>query len=111
MAYLDWLYSEEGQTLTNWGVEGESYTVDENGNKAFIKSFLDEHGGLSSSGLGTLLMCGYRKSDAYMASLSESEAASLELALGYRGNLHQNIRTFLCGVHRRKRPPALPVAF
>lgn len=32
MRFVDWLwYSEEGQTLTKWGVEGETYTVSEDG--------------------------------------------------------------------------------
>lgn len=34
LRFIDWLwYSKEGQTLTKWGVEGETYTVDENGQK------------------------------------------------------------------------------
>lgn len=32
MRFVDWLwYSEEGQTLTKWGIEGETYTVSEDG--------------------------------------------------------------------------------
>ena len=35
MRFIDWLwYSEEGQRLTKWGVEGETYTVDAEGNKS-----------------------------------------------------------------------------
>ncbi len=86
VAYLDWLYSEEGQIMTNWGVEGESYTVDEEGNKQFIESFLDEHGGLTGAGLYTLSMTGVRLGDAYMAALDENEAASLEIGLMYSEN-------------------------
>lgn len=85
MAYLDWIYSQEGKTLTNWGVEGESYTVDENGNKQFIQSFLDEHGGLMASGLYQPGLTGTRVIDAYKASLTESEAESLALGLQYVG--------------------------
>lgn len=33
LRFIDWLwYSEEGQTLCQWGVEGETYTLDEEGN-------------------------------------------------------------------------------
>ncbi len=32
---FDYLYSPEGNALGNWGVEGETYTVDANGNKKF----------------------------------------------------------------------------
>lgn len=38
--FFDYLFSEEGSTLMNWGVEGEEYTVDENGNKVFADSIL-----------------------------------------------------------------------
>ncbi|WP_026675151.1 ABC transporter substrate-binding protein [Alkalihalobacterium bogoriense] len=31
--FLDWLASEEAQILNNWGIEGEHYQVDENGNR------------------------------------------------------------------------------
>ncbi len=31
--WLDWMYSDEGATLFTWGIEGETYTVDANGNK------------------------------------------------------------------------------
>ncbi len=31
--WLDWMYSEEGATLFSWGIEGETYTVDDSGNK------------------------------------------------------------------------------
>lgn len=34
MRFIDWLwYSPEGQRLTKWGVEGETYNVDEQGHK------------------------------------------------------------------------------
>ncbi|WP_088104037.1 ABC transporter substrate-binding protein [Halalkalibacter urbisdiaboli] len=31
--FLDWMASEEAQILNNWGIEGEHYTIDENGNR------------------------------------------------------------------------------
>jgi len=38
LRFIDWLwYSEEGQTLANWGVEGVTYTVEE-GRKRFADS-------------------------------------------------------------------------
>jgi putative aldouronate transport system substrate-binding protein len=36
---MNYLYSEEGQTLLNWGIEGKSYTVD-NGKKQFTDGIL-----------------------------------------------------------------------
>lgn len=35
MAFLNYFYTEEGAELANWGVEGESYTV-ENGEKKYL---------------------------------------------------------------------------
>ncbi|MCD8354406.1 MAG: extracellular solute-binding protein [Clostridiales bacterium] len=40
MRFVDWLwYSEEGQTLTKWGLEGETYTVDDNGNYSLTDGY------------------------------------------------------------------------
>lgn len=39
LRYLDWLYTEEAQVLMSWGIEGESYTVDANGNKQYKEGF------------------------------------------------------------------------
>lgn len=35
MQYLNYFYTQEGADLCNWGIEGKSYTVDENGQKHF----------------------------------------------------------------------------
>ena len=37
--YLDWMYSDEGMLTQSWGVEGESYGVDENGDKYFLEGY------------------------------------------------------------------------
>ncbi len=83
LAYLDWMCSEEAQIMTNWGVEGESYTVDENGNKQFIQAFLDQHGGIQNAGLYTPVLTVTRMIDAYKAAQTENEEASLSMGLQY----------------------------
>ena len=37
--YLDWMYSEEGSLILSWGVQGESYDIDENGDKYFLEGY------------------------------------------------------------------------
>ena len=40
MRFVDWLwYSEAGLTLTKWGIEGETYTVDEDGNYSLTDGY------------------------------------------------------------------------
>ena len=39
LRYLNWMYSDEGSLVLSWGKEGESYTVDANGNKSFIEGY------------------------------------------------------------------------
>jgi len=34
--FLDFFYGETGSTIANWGMEGETYTLDENGEPAFM---------------------------------------------------------------------------
>ena len=40
MKFMDFLFTEEGSALMNWGIEGESYFVDENGSKQFFDTVL-----------------------------------------------------------------------
>lgn len=42
LAALDWLYTEEGSLISNWGVEGETFEYDENGNPVYIESVVKE---------------------------------------------------------------------
>lgn len=39
--FLDWLASDEGQILRNWGIEGKHYTVDENGKRVIPAEITD----------------------------------------------------------------------
>lgn len=45
--WLDYHYGEEGNLLLNWGVEGVSYELDENGNPYFTEQVLNDPDGLS----------------------------------------------------------------
>lgn len=87
IAYVDWLYSEQGQIATNWGIEGESWEwVDEAaGTRQYKEGFLDSVGGRTKSGLGAAACVGVVHFDAYVNSLTESEKESLELAQEYIG--------------------------
>jgi hypothetical protein len=54
---FDWLYSEEGMRVSNFGVEGESYTV-VNGKPTPVQALLDKHkdkqGGIAAAIRGEL---------------------------------------------------------
>ena len=39
--YMDFFFSEEGDTLINWGIEGVTYGIDENGNKYFLDNIMN----------------------------------------------------------------------
>ena len=39
LRYLNWMYSEEGSEILSWGKKGESYGVDEAGNKYFLEGY------------------------------------------------------------------------
>jgi putative aldouronate transport system substrate-binding protein len=47
---VDYLYSEEGSLLCNWGVEGVTYTEDAEGNKTLTEAITDNPDGLSADG-------------------------------------------------------------
>ena len=40
--FLDYICSDEGQVLVNWGIEGVNYTVDENGKRVRSQEEIDE---------------------------------------------------------------------
>lgn len=40
--FIDWLYSEEGSNITNYGVEGMSFYLDENGEPQFIEDYINQ---------------------------------------------------------------------
>lgn len=40
--FIDFLYSEEGSNITNYGKEGYSYELDENGEPQFIQSYIEQ---------------------------------------------------------------------
>ncbi|MED4955544.1 ABC transporter substrate-binding protein [Paenibacillus macerans] len=39
--FIDWLSSDEGQVLVNWGIEGKHYKVDENGKRVIPEEITD----------------------------------------------------------------------
>jgi putative aldouronate transport system substrate-binding protein len=47
---VDYLYSEEGALLCNWGVEDVTYTEDADGNKTLTEAITDNPDGLSADG-------------------------------------------------------------
>ena len=82
LKYVDWLYSEHGQVLTNWGVEGESWEwVDkEAGTRKYMDGFLDSVGGRTKACLGCSGLVAVRDYEAYVAALTENEQECLNMA-------------------------------
>lgn len=81
LQYVDWLYSEEGITATNWGIEGESYTVDENGEKHLIMDFINSFGSYGPSGLSQAGTSGYKDFNAYLSACDDEMRESIALCL------------------------------
>ena len=44
--YIDYWYGDEGKTLANWGVEGQTYTTDENGDRQFTDLIVNNPQGM-----------------------------------------------------------------
>ena len=85
LQYVDWLYSDEGQLMTNWGVEGESYIIDAKGEKVFAEGFVEEQGGWISTGLCQAATSGKVDFDAYRASCEPYMQEALQIAQKYTG--------------------------
>lgn len=85
LTYIDWLYSEEGQLVTNWGIEGESYEVLEDGSLSYIDSFLEAQGGAIKTGLNKAAICGHMQFDPFLDTCDEEMAKGLEMAQQFLG--------------------------
>lgn len=81
LQYVDWLYSEEGIAVTNWGIEGESYTVDEKGEKHLNLDFINQLGSYNATGFGMGGVVGYKDFNSYLSACDEEMAASVALCL------------------------------
>jgi putative aldouronate transport system substrate-binding protein len=82
LAFLDWLYSDEGMEAVSWGIEGVSYEV-VNGQKKYVDAITDltvltRDFGIKSSG-------NYQRfnQDAWMTLLSEQSREAQQIALDY----------------------------
>lgn len=74
LAYIDWLCSPEGIEVTNWGIEGESFEVDAEGNKFWKSGFT-----YAGSGLGVAGLRLYQDFDAFKASYDEATQNALDI--------------------------------
>lgn len=84
LEYIDWTYSEEGYTMLNWGVKGESYDIDENGKKYFLPSFMSEYGTLLNAGLNYDTLGGNWDYEAFLATADEKLVQSLAVGQAYQ---------------------------
>lgn len=79
LQYIDWLYSEEGVAVTNWGIEGESYYVDEDGNKQIIAEFVNQLGSYNATGLSMPGLAGYKDFNSYLSACDEEMRQSIAM--------------------------------
>ena len=89
IAFVDWLYSPKGIEVTNWGIEGESYEVDAEGNKVFKEDFQYE-----GSGLGVTGVCAYKDFDIYETSLDEHVVQSIKDVTPYAVSPHDPVLVY-----------------
>ncbi len=59
-AWLNFMYSKEGAMLQGYGVEGEDYTVDEDGNVEFTDAILNNEDGYSPSDAYSMTVANFR---------------------------------------------------
>ena len=49
MRYLDWFYTDEGEILCNYGVEGQAFEYDENGNPQYTELITNNESGQNTA--------------------------------------------------------------
>ena len=80
--FMDFMFTEEGSDLMNWGIEGKTYTVNENGEKAFTEEVFNS--GLAPveylRSLGSQYRAGYiQAADYEYATMNDAGKAANEL--------------------------------
>lgn len=85
ISYVDWLYSPEGQLMTSWGKEGESYEVAKDGTKSFKEGFIESQGGWAATGLTASGTYGISDFEAYKAACEPYVAEAITLAEQFVG--------------------------
>ena len=76
--FVDWMYSPEGIEVTNWGIEGESYEVDANGNKQYKEDFLAKYPVFTHSGLNLHFVTARTTWDSYSARVDADLVEAME---------------------------------
>ena len=84
LAYIDWLYSDEGVITMNWGKEGETFEYDENGKPRWLPALLEEKDPQYTRGLAVPSSYGIRDVEAYMQLQTEDHIKDIELARSYQ---------------------------
>lgn len=84
LAYIDWLYSEEGMITVNWGKEGETFEYDENGKPRWLPALLEEKDPQYTRGLAVPSIYGIRDIDAYIQLQTPEHVKDIELASKYQ---------------------------
>ncbi|WP_168118833.1 extracellular solute-binding protein [Paenibacillus sp. HB172176] len=82
MQYIDFFYSEEGQTLASWGKEGETYTTVD-GQKRLNDDFADITDFRKKTGLSTHGTYTWIDYDAHLSLASDELKAAYEEAVPY----------------------------
>ncbi len=80
--YFDYLYSDEASDLMNWGFEGETYTVNEDGTKQFTDLILNNPEGKTP----------YEAICKYMTNTGFSGIIQYAAAQGLESNLPDNLK-------------------
>lgn len=83
LAYIDWLYSEEGVILTNWGKEGETFEYDENGKPRWLPKILEEKDPQFTRGLAVPSSFGMRDFNALLQLQTETQVSNITLSSSY----------------------------
>lgn len=85
--FLDWMYSDEAITLFNFGIEGESYYIDENGNPQYTEMFLHGPDGMVEYAYRyTGIVGNVPNVKSFAASVARNDAATNEAEAVWKGD-------------------------
>ena len=77
LRYIDWTFSEEGRDALSWGIEGETYTI-ENGEKQWIEDYSSPSESRAETGLSLFGTYSWFDYDSHMTLFSDEVKQAYE---------------------------------
>lgn len=83
LAFIDWLYTEEGREAVSWGLEGETYEMAADGTKKFLDSVKNLNSLTAEFGIKSSGNFQWFNEEAWMSLMTDEDKSAQEAAIEF----------------------------